>query len=686
MTTAGSHYTVLARRFRPQAFDEVVGQEHVARALRNAIRAGRVAHAYMFTGARGVGKTSTARILAKALNCPHVVDGVPCNECEICQGISAGNDVDVLEIDGASNRGIDDIRSLRASVGVRSMRTQFKVYIIDEVHMLTREAFNALLKTLEEPPPNVKFVFCTTEPNKVPDTILSRCQRFDFSSIAETSIAERLRQIAKIEGFEVSEDALELVSRRARGSMRDSQSLFDQLLAFSDGTVSADDVHRMLGTAGDDRLLELFAAIVEHRPGEVLNLLDACFTAGVQPGEFMDQVIGYVRDMMVVLSGGTGVALCAVAARHRDDLLAQGRKLGMQTVMAAFQILSDAKTQMFRSTFARTVLEMALVQLSLLENLSALSELLSGRLPAPIETAASAEPGSEKKNFDESPLITGQSPRPRLQQPADSPPPGLPPAIPIAPPAAQVHSPASNSDGTLNTPQTPAAGPPVVSAASPESAPPPAQSPPPVPSLTQDRAAALLPELTRACGLTISAGLKMVQEIQLTGSARLELLLDDTADFARRVLDLPDNRARIEQEILKITGCNVVIGLRLVRTERPAAPSPESVLSITPPEAKAASSSRRNSSKQASASADEPGVSTSSDSTINQSAANAQPSRRTTAAVAETPAANLLGDVDPARDSFVQHVVESFGATVVKVTKAPQARAGAAVEQEAAAV
>ena len=399
MTTAGSHYTVLARRFRPQAFDEVVGQEHVARALRNAIRAGRVAHAYMFTGARGVGKTSTARILAKALNCPNVVDGVPCNECEICQGISAGNDVDVLEIDGASNRGIDDIRSLRASVGVRSMRTQFKVYIIDEVHMLTREAFNALLKTLEEPPPNVKFVFCTTEPNKVPDTILSRCQRFDFSSIAETSIAERLRQIAKIEGFEVSEDALELVSRRARGSMRDSQSLFDQLLAFSDGTVSADDVHRMLGTAGDDRLLELFAAIVEHRPGEVLGLLDSCFTAGVQPGEFMDQVIGYVRDMMVVLSGGTGVALCAVAARHRDDLLAQGRKLGMQTVMAAFQILSDAKTQMFRSTFARTVLEMALVQLSLLENLSALSELLSGRLPAPTEPASSAEPGSEKKKL-----------------------------------------------------------------------------------------------------------------------------------------------------------------------------------------------------------------------------------------------------------------------------------------------
>ena len=380
--TTGAHYTVLARRFRPQAFDDVVGQEHVARALTNAIKAGRVAHAYMFTGARGVGKTSTARILAKALNCPNAKDGVPCNHCEICDGISAGNDVDVLEIDGASNRGIDDIRSLRANVGVRSMRTEYKVYIIDEVHMLTKEAFNALLKTLEEPPPNVKFVFCTTEPNKVPDTILSRCQRFDFSSINDISIADRLREIAKIEGFEVSEDALELVARRARGSMRDSQSLFDQLLAFSDGTVSAEDVHRMLGTAGDERLVNLFNAIVEHRPGEVLAQLDESFATGVQPGELMDQAIGYVRDLMVTLSGGDTVSLCSVAMRHRETLMKQAARLSMHSVMAAFQILSDGKNQMFRSTFARTVLEMAMVQLSLLENLSAISDLLSGRLPA----------------------------------------------------------------------------------------------------------------------------------------------------------------------------------------------------------------------------------------------------------------------------------------------------------------
>jgi DNA polymerase-3 subunit gamma/tau len=225
-------YTVLARRFRPQTFDDVVGQEQIAQALRNSIRSGRVAHAYLFTGARGVGKTSSARIFAKALNCPNAIDGVPCNDCEICRGISAGTDVDVLEIDGASNRGIDDIRQLRSNVNVKSMRSPYKVYIIDEVHMLTKEAFNALLKTLEEPPPNVKFIFCTTEPNKVPDTILSRCQRFDFGVISTPQIAQRLAEIASQEGIQVHEEAVNLVARRAAGSMRDSQSLFDQLLAF----------------------------------------------------------------------------------------------------------------------------------------------------------------------------------------------------------------------------------------------------------------------------------------------------------------------------------------------------------------------------------------------------------------------------------------------------------------------
>ena len=638
MTTTGSHYTVLARRFRPQAFDEVVGQEHVARALRNAIRAGRVAHAYMFTGARGVGKTSTARILAKALNCPNVVDGVPCNECEICQGISAGNDVDVLEIDGASNRGIDDIRSLRANVGVRSMRTQFKVYIIDEVHMLTREAFNALLKTLEEPPPNVKFVFCTTEPNKVPDTILSRCQRFDFSSIAETSIADRLRQIAKIEGFEVAEDALELVSRRARGSMRDSQSLFDQLLAFSDGTVAADDVHRMLGTAGDDRLLELFTAVVEHRPGEVLSILDACFTAGVQPGELMDQAIGYVRDLMITLSGGNNVALCSIAARYRSDLLTQARKLGMQTVMAAFQILSDAKTQMFRSTFARTVLEMAIVQLSLLENLTAISDLLSGRLPSPASNPT--EPAA--------PDTTGEKKKSELSQLIDSS--DTAASIPTTTTAP------AHADADASTLQSAEGAATTVAPVTPQ----------PEFQLTPESAPLLLTKLVAACGRTIGSRLRLVHQLLLPSPSRIELILDDTADLARRVLDLPENRSQIEQEIFKLTGSTVTIAVRTIRIEQtPALPSTPQAAAATTETLPPTTEKTRSNTPGKSSAAPAPAP-----------AADASPSApaRKTRPAPDPPATNLLGDIDPTRDNFVQHIVGVFNATVVKVTHAPASR------------
>jgi len=296
-------YTVLARRFRPQTFDDVVGQEQISQALRNSIRSGRVAHAYLFTGARGVGKTSSARIFAKALNCPNAVDGVPCNDCEICRGISAGTDVDVLEIDGASNRGIDDIRQLRSNVNVKSMRSPYKVYIIDEVHMLTKEAFNALLKTLEEPPPNVKFIFCTTEPNKVPDTILSRCQRFDFGVIATGQIAQRLQEIAEKEGIRVDEEAVNLVARRAAGSMRDSQSLFDQLLAFGADHIKVEDVHRLLGTAPDDRLFELFDAVAREDRAAVLTDLDRSLAEGCQLGSLTDQLLTFLRDLLVTAAG-----------------------------------------------------------------------------------------------------------------------------------------------------------------------------------------------------------------------------------------------------------------------------------------------------------------------------------------------------------------------------------------------
>ncbi|WP_166820345.1 DNA polymerase III subunit gamma/tau [Thalassoroseus pseudoceratinae] len=376
MDTNSPHYTVLARRFRPQTFDEVIGQQHVARALQNAIRHERVAHAYLFTGARGVGKTSMARILAKALNCPNVNDAVPCNNCDICQAISVGNDVDVLEIDGASNRGIDDIRQLRANVNVKSMRSRYKVYIIDEVHMLTTDAFNALLKTLEEPPPGVKFVFCTTEPEKLLDTILSRCQRFDFASIETQNIVERLAEIATAEGYEVAPEALELVARRAGGSMRDSQSLFDQVLAFAEDTITADDIHQLLGTATDDRLVALVDALVSRDRPSLVQLFDAALASGVQLTELTDQLLRYLRDLMLTATGAETTSLMSVSENHRDTLRRQAEDWGLPTIIAALQILTEARSQMNRVNYGRVLGELALIRISLLEDLRSIDAML----------------------------------------------------------------------------------------------------------------------------------------------------------------------------------------------------------------------------------------------------------------------------------------------------------------------
>ncbi len=433
------HYTVLARRFRPQTFAEVVGQAHVARALRNAIAAGRVAHAYLFTGARGVGKTSMARILAKALNCPNAHDAEPCNQCDICQAISAGHDVDVLEIDGASNRRIDDIRLLRSNVGVKPMRAKYKVYIIDEVHMLTNEAFNALLKTLEEPPPNVKFIFCTTEPNKVPETILSRCQRFDFAAIATQKIAERLHEIAVAEGCQVEPAALELVARRAGGSMRDSQSLFDQLLAFGGKSISADDVHRLLGTASDERLIELAEAIVGRQPARALELFDEALAGGVQLGEFLDQIVDYQRDLMVVAAGSESAALQSVAPTNRPILSEQAQKWGLPTILAALQILAETKTRMQRSGMGRALAELSLVRLCLLEetlDLAALVEQLgSGGEPVAKGAAApaSARAPSVARSIKTAVVPTVESKVVETKPPSASP---LPESLLDSPPTA----------------------------------------------------------------------------------------------------------------------------------------------------------------------------------------------------------------------------------------------------------
>jgi DNA polymerase-3 subunit gamma/tau len=370
-------YVVVARRYRPQSFDELVGQGHVARALANAITTNRVGHAYLFTGARGVGKTSAARILAKALNCVTGPTPTPCNQCDICQSISSGDDVDVLEVDGASNRGIDEIRQLRQNVNVRPSRERFKIYIIDEVHMLTREAFNALLKTLEEPPDHVKFIFCTTEPGKIPITILSRCQRFDFAGIQTQAIGLRLRQIVDAEGVAAEPEALELLARRAAGSMRDSQSLLEQLLAFAPERIGVADVNGMLGTAGDERLTTLLDSLVRRDAAAAIRVVNEAAGEGIDPGQLLEQLFGFLRDVMMAAIGCPGETFLYCSPTAWPKIVEASKALGVDVVLAAMQIIDQALARLRYSTQARIIAELAIVRICHLEDLAEIPELIA---------------------------------------------------------------------------------------------------------------------------------------------------------------------------------------------------------------------------------------------------------------------------------------------------------------------
>ncbi len=369
-------YTVVARRYRPQQFIDLIGQEHVAKALTNAITSGRIAHAFLFTGARGTGKTSTARILAKALNCVEGPTPTPCDVCDICKSVANGDDVDVLEIDGASNNKVDEIRDLKSNVGFRPQRARFKIYIIDEVHMLSNSAFNALLKTLEEPPPHVKFLFATTEVQKIPITILSRCQRFDFAAIGPAKVFETLKYIVKKEGLEADEDALHIIARRAAGSMRDAQTLLDQLLGFSDGKLTADKLHALLGTAGDDRVGQLAGAILAKDAALALDTVSQAAEAGLQLGELLDQLIDYWRGLMLVHVAGAAArdlpGTPSLHARIRDH----AATTGLDTVLAGLDILTAAKGKARTTAHVQVLIEVAVVRLSRLDELLSVASRL----------------------------------------------------------------------------------------------------------------------------------------------------------------------------------------------------------------------------------------------------------------------------------------------------------------------
>ncbi|MDE1888968.1 MAG: DNA polymerase III subunit gamma/tau [Planctomycetota bacterium] len=366
-------YVVLARRYRPQTFDDLVGQEPIVTTLRNAIRSNRVAHAYLLTGPRGVGKTSMARILSKALNCQHGPTDSPCNVCDICRCISVGNDIDVLEIDGASNRGIDEVRDIRQNVGYAPSRARYKIYIIDEVHMLTREAFNALLKTLEEPPAHVKFIFATTAVNRLPETVQSRCQRFDFKNISVQDIEKRLLYICKAEGVQVEPSALHMIARYARGGLRDSQSVLDQLLSFCKDKISPADVHFVLGSVDEDKILGLFDSFVKKDVSTALRIVNDVLSEGKTPGEFVDQVLSCMRDLLVFSSCGQE----AKWVEFNTPLVQQyGKSFSRDTLMYMIQILSDTKMRTTDSFLQRILLEMAVIKLSRMESIGSLNEVV----------------------------------------------------------------------------------------------------------------------------------------------------------------------------------------------------------------------------------------------------------------------------------------------------------------------
>ncbi len=409
-------YQVVARRYRPQRFDELVGQEHVARGLSGAIESGRIGHAYLFTGARGVGKTSAARIYAKALECVAGPAAEPCNQCNACLAITAGQDVDVVEIDAASNRGVDEIRQLRQNVAVRPARGRFKIYIIDEVHMLTREAFNALLKTLEEPPSHVKFVLCTTEPDKLPITILSRCQRFDFQTVGIPAIAQRLAQIVEAENAEVDPAALDLIARRAAGSMRDSQSLLEQLLGAASGPIGVDDVHAVIGTGREEKIGALVAALASRDAPAALAALDAALAGGADPGGVLEQLIAALRDALLA-SVGCGSEMLREGEGLGVDLAAVGHQIGTETILAMLQIIDQALARMRTSGHAAVLAEMAIVRLAGLENLDSLAEAIHQ-----VKAAAAATPVRPQAAAPVSRPPTAAAER-RPQHPAAIPPP-----------------------------------------------------------------------------------------------------------------------------------------------------------------------------------------------------------------------------------------------------------------------
>jgi DNA polymerase-3 subunit gamma/tau len=370
-------YTVIARRYRSQTFDDVVGQDAVAQTLKNAININRVAHAYLLCGTRGVGKTTMARILAKSLNCLNADEPTvtPCLKCDSCAAVNAGDDIDVVEIDGASNRGIDNIRELIQNAIYRPARARFKIYIIDEVHMLTKEAFNALLKILEEPPEHVKFIFATTEPNKVLATIQSRCQRFDFQNISAKTIGQQLEMILKAEKIDFDKDLIIHLSRLANGSMRDALSLLDQLISAGSQPLNAQQLSDLIGMPDGQKVMNLIAAIAAHDAGGTLEAIDNLVDSGQSSGQICDLLIQTMRDMMVLKSAGPDNKVLVLTDEEKQQLKQLAEQFDLAGLIYNITTLEKLRWTLRTSETSRSLLEASFLRLTLSEHFIGLDQL-----------------------------------------------------------------------------------------------------------------------------------------------------------------------------------------------------------------------------------------------------------------------------------------------------------------------
>ncbi len=382
-------YTVLARKYRPQKFSEVIGQEHVTRTLQNAIEQGRTAHGYIFSGHRGIGKTTVARILAMALNCRSKDHPVPepCGVCESCTEIRAGNAVDVIEIDAATNRGIDEIRELREAARYRPARDRFKIYILDEAHQITDAAFNALLKTLEEPPDHIVFMLATTQPEDIPQTIRSRCQHFSFRAVKFDAIVAQLRDLVTREKIEADDDALALLAEAGDGSMRDALSILDQAIASASGRVTADSVRNLVGAAPAHILEQVMQAVSDSRSEEILRQVDHLISEGHSPTHFARQMVRFLRNATVAKVAGKDSSLLQVSSEERERVARVAEMFGEEDLTRHFQIMLRTHGELGYKQEQRFHLELGLLKMAHAQKLLPIEQLLSDVAAAPASSA-----------------------------------------------------------------------------------------------------------------------------------------------------------------------------------------------------------------------------------------------------------------------------------------------------------